>query len=205
VIIANWRGAESPPADTEERMARFAELLATAIANADAREALKRLADEQAALRRVATLVARGASPAAVFGAVAEEMVALLDAHGISLCRYEPGDELTVLAHRGPEAGQLPPGTRVRLDGESVSGTVRRTKRPARMETYAESGGHVAQIVQALEFRAGVGVPIIVDGQLWGSHHRELGGRDGFPAGHRGTYGPIHPPPRDRDSERRQP
>jgi signal transduction histidine kinase len=49
-----------------------------------------------------------------------------------------------------------------------VSGMVRRTKRPARMETYAGSGGRVAEIVQALKFQAGVGVPIIVDGQLWG-------------------------------------
>ena len=58
VIIAVWPGEESPPTDTEERVAKFAQLLATAIANADSGEVLRRLADRQAALRRVATLVA---------------------------------------------------------------------------------------------------------------------------------------------------
>ena len=51
------------PAVTESRLADFTELVATAIANADAREQVTRLAEEQAALRRVATLVAEGARP----------------------------------------------------------------------------------------------------------------------------------------------
>ena len=55
-------------------MAKFAELVDTAIANTEARAEVERLAEEQAALRRVATLVAEGAAPAAVFDAVAAEM-----------------------------------------------------------------------------------------------------------------------------------
>ena len=65
--------APAPP-DTEARLAKFTDLVATAIANAEARAEVERLAEEQAALRRVATLVAEGASPTAVFDAVAAEM-----------------------------------------------------------------------------------------------------------------------------------
>jgi hypothetical protein len=49
------------------------------LANAQARDALSRLADEQAGLRRVATLVAKGASPDDLFSAVAEEVAAVID------------------------------------------------------------------------------------------------------------------------------
>jgi signal transduction histidine kinase/HAMP domain-containing protein len=168
VVSAGWQDDHPPPADTEERMAKFAELLATTIANAESSQALRRLAEEQAALRRVATLVAGGEAPAAVFAAVAEETQAVLDAHTISLCRYEPGDEVTMLAHRGPEAGQLPPGTRIRHDGRAMSATVRRTQRPARIDSDAESGRHVGPVLDGLRFRSGVGVPIFVDGRLWG-------------------------------------
>jgi GAF domain-containing protein len=69
---------EPLPADTEARLADFAELVATAIAKTQAREELRTLADEQAALRRVATLVAEAAPPPAVFAAVAEEVGRLL-------------------------------------------------------------------------------------------------------------------------------
>jgi hypothetical protein len=43
------------------------------ISDAEARDALAVLASEQAALRRVATLVARESSPVEIFGAVTEE------------------------------------------------------------------------------------------------------------------------------------
>ena len=63
-MIAASTHDERLPADTESRIGQFTELMATAIANAEARAEVARLADEQAALRRVATLVAQGA-PAA--------------------------------------------------------------------------------------------------------------------------------------------
>jgi GAF domain-containing protein len=157
------------PTDAEERLVSFTELAAAAIANTESRAGLARLAEEQAALRRVATLVAEGAPPTAVFDAVVAEMAALLVADGITLVRYEPNDELTVLAHRGPGAPQVPPGTRVRHDGASVSATVRRTQRPARMASYADTEGHIGEVIGGLSFRSGVGAPIVVDGRLWGA------------------------------------
>ena len=69
----------SLPPGTERQLADFTELVATALANAQARDALSRLADEQAGLRRVATLVAQGASPDDLFSAVAEEVAAVID------------------------------------------------------------------------------------------------------------------------------
>ena len=165
---ASRHDGEPFPPGTETQLGRFAELAATAVANAEARGEVARLAQEQAALRRVAMLVASGGSPAEVFDAVAAEIAAPLNADGITLCRYEPDDELTVLAHRGPAARQIPPGTRIRHDGDSVSASVRRTQRAARMASYADTHGHIGEVIESLTFRSGVGAPIVVDGRLWG-------------------------------------
>ena len=91
------------PADAEARIAQFADLAATAISNVEARTGMKTLADEQAALRRVATLVIEGASSSAVFDAAAAELKQLLNADGVTLSRYEAGDEVTIVAHCGAE------------------------------------------------------------------------------------------------------
>jgi GAF domain-containing protein len=86
---------QSLPTDVERRLASFGDLTATAIANAEAREALRRVADEQAALRRVATLVARGTRPDLVFAAVAEEVGRLLPAAELALVgRYGPDSSI---------------------------------------------------------------------------------------------------------------
>ena len=105
------------PPDTEARIGQFTELMATAIANAEARAEVARLADEQAALRRVATLVAQGARPSAVFDAVTHEVAELLDASAVSLARYDD-DMLTVVASAG--AGYVRVGERFPLGGTNV-------------------------------------------------------------------------------------
>jgi signal transduction histidine kinase len=168
VMVAGWRRQLSLSAETESRMEQFTELVATAIANAESRAGLARLADEQAALRRVATLVAEGASPTAVFDAVAAQMEGLLDADGVTLSRYEADGEITVVAHRGPDAWRVPPGTRVAHEGENVTTMVRRSEQPARMEHYGGTQGAIAEFVEQLAVRASVGAPIVVDGRLWG-------------------------------------
>jgi hypothetical protein len=89
-VMAVASTTDSPlPPDAEERPGSFTELLATASADAEACEVLRRVADEQAALRRVATLVARGTRPDLVFAAVAEEVGPLF-----------PAAELAVAADR---------------------------------------------------------------------------------------------------------
>ena len=91
--------SEQPlPGDTEQRLAEFAELFATAIANSEAHEQLAQLADEQAALRRVATLVAEGATPHRVFDAVRGEVARMFNAPLSGLLRYDGNGTVTLLA-----------------------------------------------------------------------------------------------------------
>jgi PAS domain S-box-containing protein len=160
-------GDDPPPPETELRLARFTELVATAIANAESREAVEHLAEEQAALRRVATLIAEGASSAAVFDAVAGELEGLLGADGVTLSRYEPDDEAVVVAHSGSDPRRVPPGTRVRHRGENVTSAVRRSKRAARVE-HQSAQGPIAELARNHGVRASVGAPIVVEGKLWG-------------------------------------
>jgi signal transduction histidine kinase len=160
------RGAFS--ADRLDAIGLIVGQLAVSLDNAELYTSFRLIADEQAALRRVAVQVAQGASPGAVFDAVAAELGALLDAHGVSLCRFESSDELTVLAHHGPDAQRVPPGTRIRHDEASVSAAVRRTRRPARMDSYAGTGGQLGDLLRDLGFSSGVGAPIVVDGRMWG-------------------------------------
>jgi GAF domain-containing protein len=181
-VITGTTDADPLPAGTEVRLAQFTELLATAIANADARAEVQRLADEQAALRRVAMLVAQGASPAAIFEAVAAEMERVLDADGVLLSRYEPGTDVTIVAQRGSGIEGLAPGSRVSHEGRNLTSMVRRTERPARMETYAGTHGDLAQLVESLGVRAGVAAPIVVDGRLWGVIVAEWRGDESPPA-----------------------
>ena len=79
------------PADTEARLVSFTELVATAIANTESRAALARLAEEQAALRRVATLVARGVPQEEVFTTVTEEVGRLFPVDSAGM--YRPFQE----------------------------------------------------------------------------------------------------------------
>ncbi|HEU0025416.1 MAG TPA: GAF domain-containing protein, partial [Thermoleophilaceae bacterium] len=159
---------EALPPDTSERLEKFTELVATAIANAESRESLSELADEQAALRRVATLAAEGATPGAVFDAVAGEMERLLEADQVALNRFEPGDEIFVLAHRGVDVDRTPVGSLVSIEGESATAEVRRTGCPARMDNYESAEGALADLARTTGVRSSVSAPIIVEGGLWG-------------------------------------
>jgi PAS domain S-box-containing protein len=113
MIAASTHERVLPP-ETAARIGQFTELMATAIANAEARAEVARLAAEQSALRRVATLVAQGASAPAVFDAVTTEVKELLNAEAVSLGRYD-GDELVVLSRRATKA-IVPGGQRVPVE-----------------------------------------------------------------------------------------
>ena len=168
VAVAGTRGEEPLPDDSEERIAEFTDLLATAIANAEARHEVATLADEQAALRRVATLVAEGAQPSEVFAAVVRELGQLLDVDSTHLARYEPDRMVISVGGWSPHGTNAPVGTRVPLDDTTVTGLVHETGRPARLDGYAQGSGEVAELIQALGVRSSVGAPITVDGQPWG-------------------------------------
>ena len=166
VIHAASISDEPLPADTEARLVNFTELLATAIANAQARGELHAIADEQAALGRVATLVARAAPPGEVFTAVAGEVHGLLDTDLTAVSRYDPDDMATVVGAWAAIAGPpLDVGYQRRLGERTVRTLVFRTGRPARIDDLGEEAG---PWVTAADVRSAVGVPISVEGRLWG-------------------------------------
>jgi signal transduction histidine kinase len=155
----------SLPSDTESRIGQFTELMATAIANAEARAEVARLAAEQAALRRVATLVAHGAHPSAVFDAVTREVAEVLDASAVSLARYDD-DVLTVVAQFGTAYVRI--GERFPLGGTNVTSTVLRTGRTARVDDFAEATGQIGDVARQAGVRSAVAAPVVVDGRTWG-------------------------------------
>jgi signal transduction histidine kinase/uncharacterized protein YoaH (UPF0181 family) len=157
---------EPLPADAERRLTGFTELAATAIANSDSREELTQLAVEQAALRRVATLVAEGAKPDEVFAAVGDEVARVMGVPIAVMLRYDPDGFATVLATAGAE--YAPIGSRLPIDGLSLASVVLATGRAARIDDYAQVDSTIAETVRAIGVSWGVGVPIIVDGTLWG-------------------------------------
>ena len=133
--------------------------------------ALKDLVREHAALRRVATLVAREPSPAEVFAAVTKEAGVLLGAQRATLLRAESPQWAVVVA--GWSDGSAPPvpvGHRGALDGRGILGQMMRTARPVRIEDFDEVGdGAVAELMRSLGIRAGAGGPIILSGRVWGA------------------------------------
>ena len=157
-------GSGAPlPADAEGRLGMFATLVAMAIANAQAQTNATALADEQAALLRVAELVARGVSPEAVFAAVATEASGLLDGEAMTLTRFESEHELVVEATcRGP----APVGTRITFAAETLPDWLRRGDRVVRVDDYTRERD--AELAAQFGLAAAVAAPISVQGKVWG-------------------------------------
>ena len=156
------------PDHLEDRLAEFTELVATAITNTQAREELTRLALEQAALRRVATLVAQGARPVDVFEAVSAEVARLVPADAAALTRYETDGTVTALGGWTRSGGYVYTGRRFALEG-TVSGLIFETGRPGRIDSYAEAPGLAPSAAREMGWRSSVGAPVIVEGRLWGA------------------------------------
>jgi signal transduction histidine kinase len=155
--------------DTEPRLASFTELVATAVANAESRTTLARLAEEQAALRRVATLVARGAAAEEVVAVVTEEIGQLLPVEFAIMGRFEAEAVVTSVAAWGaPVVAGFPVGSRWGLEGKNLVTIVRDTGRPARVDRFAHASGPIGVAGRAGGFRSAVGTPIIVESRLWG-------------------------------------
>jgi signal transduction histidine kinase len=159
------------PKNTEARLADFTELVASAIASAESRAALARLADEQAALRRVATMVAQGASPEDLCSAVSGEVDRLFGS-GAAIVRFEHGAPALVFVSTST-AFDIPIGTRWEFQEGMASAEVYRTGRSARVDSMEVAGrGRELGVVSS------VATPIVVDGRLWGAV--SLGSTDGL-------------------------
>ncbi|MDX6334871.1 MAG: hypothetical protein QOG05_2211 [Streptosporangiaceae bacterium] len=168
VMVVGSR-VEPLPSGTEARLAAFTELVATAIANAQARVELRGHAEEQVALRRVATLVAGGALPAHVFTAVAEEIRRLHAADNAGVCRFDPdGTSAVVVGSGGEDLGRLPAGMQLR--DYLPAAMVRRTGRAAQVDEdgWSSISDPVADALREWGIRSIAASPIIVEGRLWG-------------------------------------
>jgi signal transduction histidine kinase len=128
------------------------------------------LAEQQASLRRVATLIACGVAPAEVFSAVVSELARVLGVGNAALFRYEPDDTAELLAARDePGLTKMPVGERFPLEGENIASMVYHTGRTARMDSDETASGPSAARIRELGLRSGVGVPIVVGGRVWGA------------------------------------
>ncbi len=184
MIGASWRGDDQPPANAEKRVEKFTELVATAIANTESRAELaasearaRALAGEQAALRRVATLVAKGASSDELFAAVTREAADVLDVPVVALQRYEPDRMFTMVAIAGETTFTV--GSRWPVEDEGLAGMILATGRPARRQEYTTMPGPLGAALRAGGMVSAVGVPIVVEGSIWG--FMTAGARPGKP------------------------
>ena len=141
------------------------------------------LADEQAALRRVATLVASAGPPSRVFEQVTKEVALLLGVSGASVVRYEgPGTATVVGGWSDDGELRLPVSSTIDLDGDTVVAKVLRTGSAQRAE-YVDAGGALAAKLQSAGYRGAVAAPVSVGGRLWGALAAGTRSADPLPEG----------------------
>jgi signal transduction histidine kinase len=133
------------------------------------RDELGVLAEQQAALRRVAALVARGVTPSEVFSAVAQVLASFVGVYTSALVRYQAdGTSLLLAGHDEAGLMDMPIGERFALEGDNLAAMVLRTGHTARID-YEDAAGPTAARMRKLGVRSGVGAPILVQGRMWGA------------------------------------
>ena len=161
----------------------FSGLLAAAIDNPETREAVQQLAENQAALRRVATLVAHGAPSTEVFESVATEVGKLFDTDNTVVARYDDDRSATAIGSWSASGGGVAVGTRATIGGHNVMTIVAETRKPARVDVYDDASGEAAEIARGYGWRSSIAAPIVVEDRLWGLMYAATAGRESFPAG----------------------
>jgi PAS domain S-box-containing protein len=134
-----------------------------------AERALQGMAEEQAALRRVATAVAAEVEPERLFSLIAEEVGRALDAGIGNILRYNGDGTALVMGVWSEGAGMIPVGTTLDLDGDTIAPTIWRTHRPARYDSLEGKTGALADQLRSTGIKAAVGAPVIFGGDLWGA------------------------------------
>jgi signal transduction histidine kinase len=168
-IGAYGEAGETLPAGCETRLADFTHLMATAISNAQARDELRSMAESQGALRRVATLVAEGSEPKAVFTAVAVEAARILGVGAVSLIAYEADSNMfTKIFGTHGERSPVPDGATWPVEECPEGALAVSTGRPARVDDWTGIPGEPAAKHVAQGFGQAVAAPVIIDGSIWG-------------------------------------
>jgi signal transduction histidine kinase len=145
---------------------------------------LQALLAEQAALRRVATMVAAGTPAPALFGRVCEELGELLAVKSTDMIRYEDERFATVVGYwTGNDTPSFPVGERVPIEGETVTAKLYRSGRPERVNDYSGVEGELAARLREFGIHSVVGAPIYVAGRLWGALMVSSELAHAFPAG----------------------
>ena len=141
-------------------------VFAGAVVTIDVTERVERDAEHRA-LSRVATVVATGAKPRAVFKSVAEEVARLFNATVVGVVRFEESIGVGRLVGGAVAAGADIVGKVVDLNGTSAAAVVYRTGAPVRMEHYPS--GPLDPVIDEYDLSGAVCAPISVGGALWGS------------------------------------
>jgi signal transduction histidine kinase len=126
------------------------------------------LANEQAALRQVATFVARAAPPDELLAAVSRVVGDLLAVDYTTMYRYVGDASVTVVANWDKTGRQETLGTRYPLGGDDVSTLVARTGEPARIAAYRPKSDPRLTGAADTAARSEVGTPITVERRPWG-------------------------------------
>jgi signal transduction histidine kinase len=164
-------GAPERPleAETEQWLTDLASLIAAALANQRAVADLERLASEQGALRRIATLVAQGSEPRAVFVAVAEEAARMLGINAVSLIRLnDEANMFTKIFGTHGQRSAVPDGSTWPVSDCPEGALVLETGQPSRIDDWTALTGPVAAKHVAEGFGQTVAAPIVIDGTIWG-------------------------------------
>jgi signal transduction histidine kinase len=131
---------------------------------------LRTLLAEQAALRRVATMVADSTPAPAIFGQVCQELGELLAVTTTDMIRYEDECSATVVGYwTANDSPPFPVGKRIPVDGETVGAKLYRSGRPERVDDYEDVESELAELLREFGIRSVVGAPIFVAGRLWGA------------------------------------
>jgi signal transduction histidine kinase len=147
-------------------------------------ETQRALADEQAALRRVATLVASEAPPSRVFAQVTEEVGRLLGLPGASVMQFDGVSSVRVVGGWSEDGRLLfPVGATLELVGDTVVAKVLRSGSAQRVERYEEASGAVAESMRGFGYRAAVAAPVNVGGKVWGAVAAATPSEEPLPAG----------------------
>ena len=147
-------------------------------------ETQRALADEQAALRRVATLVASEAPPSRVFAQVTEEVGRLLGLPGANVMQFDGAGRARVVGGWSEDGRLLfPVGATLELDGDTVVAKVLLSGSAQRVERYEEASGAVAESMRGFGYRAAVAAPVNVGGKVWGALAAATPSEEPLPAG----------------------
>jgi len=145
---------------------------------------LEALVAEQAALRRVATLVAGDPDARQLFDGVCREVGRVLGVESVNVVRFEEDATQTIVgAWAAGAAPWFPAGERVPLDGETVSGKLSKSGRPQRVDDYTGVDGELVKRLGEVGIRSAVGAPVRFAGRNWGGIVASSGRTRAFPEG----------------------